>query len=151
MFSQTAEYALRAMAHLSSQPSFASTMPEMAEATQIPAPYLRKVLDRLREAEIIVTQRGSGGGVRLQANPEELTILSILSAVDRIKRIERCPLGLPEHFQLCPLHSEINDAIAQVESVLSRKTLADLLAMKRLGPIKCDFPNSVEKEVYRLG
>jgi Rrf2 family protein len=138
------------MAHLSSQPEFASTMPEMAEATQVPAQYLRKVLDRLRAAEIIVTQRGSGGGVRLSADPEELTILSVLNAVDPVKRIERCPLGLPDHFQLCPLHSEINEAISQVESVLSRKTLADLLAMRRLGAIQCDFPKSAEMEVYQL-
>lgn len=151
MFSQTAEYALRAMAYLSSQPEFTSTMPEMAQTTQVPAQYLRKVLDRLRAAEIIVTQRGSGGGVRLSINPEELTILSILNAVDPVMRIERCPLGVPEHFKLCPLHSEINEAISQVESVLSRKTLADLLAMKRLGPIQCDFPKSTKRDVYQLG
>jgi Rrf2 family protein len=126
-------------------------MPEMAEVTHVPAQYLRKVLDRLRAAGIIVTQRGLGGGVRLNANPEELTILSILTAVDPIKHIEHCPLGLPEHFKLCPLHSEINEAISQVESVLSRKTLADLLAMKRFGPIQCDFPKSTEDEVYQLG
>jgi Rrf2 family protein len=138
------------MAHLSSQRNFTSTMPEMAEATQVPAQYLRKVLDRLRSARIIVTQRGSGGGVRLSAQPEDLTILSILNAVDPIKRIERCPLGLPEHFKLCPLHSEINEAIAQVESILGRKTLADLLAMKQLGPAQCEFPASREAEIYEL-
>jgi Rrf2 family protein len=151
LFSQTAEYALRAMAHLSSQAEFTSTMSEIAEATQVPAQYLRKVLDRLRAAGIIATQRGSRGGVRLSAKPKDLTILSILNAVDPIQRIERCPLGLPEHFRLCPLHSEINDAISQVESILSRKTLADLLAMKQLGPIQCEFPKSPEDDVYQLG
>lgn len=139
------------MAHLSSQPRFASTMPEIAEATRVPAPYLRKVLNRLREANIIATQRGVGGGIRLNASPEELTILSILNAVDPIQRIERCPLGLPEHFELCPLHSEVNEAIAQVTNVLNRKTLADLLAMKRLGAIQCNFPKSECNDVYQLG
>jgi Rrf2 family protein len=151
LFSQTAEYALRAMAHLSTQPEFASTMPEMAEATRVPVPYLRKVLSRLRAANIIATQRGVGGGVRLCTRPEDLTILSILNAVDPIKRIERCPLGLPEHFALCPLHSEVNEAIAQVTNVLSRKTLADLLMKKRLKTVQCNFPKSADKDVYHLG
>lgn len=138
------------MAHLASRPNFVSTIPEMAEATQVPAQYLRKVLNRLRDAEIIGTQRGKGGGVRLKADPQELTILSVLNAVDPIKRIERCPLGLPEHFKLCPLHSEINTAIMQVESVLSNKNLADLLTMKRMGSAHCDFPRAVEEDVYEL-
>ena len=138
------------MAHLASRPNFESTIPEMAEATQVPAQYLRKVLNRLRDAEIIGTQRGAGGGVRLKASPQDLTILSVLSAVDPIKRIARCPLGLPEHFQLCPLHTEINTAIMQVETVLSDKTLADLLTMKHMGSGHCDFPRSDEKDFCEL-
>ncbi len=150
MFSQTAEYSLRAMAHLASRHNSSSTIPEMAEATQVPAPYLRKVLNRLRDAGIIGTQRGTGGGIHLKADPKELTILKVLNAVDPIKRIERCPLGLPEHFKLCPLHSEINEAIMQVESVLNSKTLADLLAMKRIGAANCDFPAAKKEDLYQL-
>lgn len=138
------------MAHLASRPRYSSTIPEMSEATQVPAPYLRKVLNRLRAAGIVGTQRGTGGGVNLKADPEKLTILMVLNAVDPIKRIERCPLGLPEHFKLCPLHSEINEAIANVESVLSKRTLADLLAMKRRGVANCDFPASAKDNFYQL-
>jgi Rrf2 family protein len=138
------------MAHLASRPEFSSTIPEMSEATQVPAPYLRKVLNRLRDAGIIATQRGAGGGIILKADPDDLTILRVLNAVDPIKRVERCPLGLPEHFKLCPLHSEINEAIAQVESVLSKRTLSDLLAMKRVGVTDCDFPASAKDDLYQL-
>jgi Rrf2 family protein len=138
------------MSHLASRPEYTSTISDMSEATQVPAPYLRKVLNRLRDAEIIGTQRGTGGGIYLKADPEELTILKVLTAVDPIKRIERCPLGLPEHFKLCPLHSEINEAILQVESVLNSKTLADLLAMKRSGTAYCDFPVEKKKNLYQL-
>lgn len=138
------------MAHLASRSEFSSTIPEMADATQVPAPYLRKVLNRLRDAGIISTQRGTGGGISLIADPQELTILKVLNAVDPIKRIERCPLGLPEHFKLCPLHSEINEAIMQVEKVLNSKTLADLLAMKRVGVANCEFPSEKNGSLYQL-
>ncbi len=97
------------MAHLASRPEFSSTIPEMSEATQVPAPYLRKVLNRLRDAGIVATQRGAGGGIILKADPDDLTILRVLNAVDPIKRVERCPLGLPEHFKLCPLHAIAQD------------------------------------------
>ena len=139
LFSQTAEYALRAVAHLATQSDFTSTIPEMAAATQVTAPYLRKVLVKLREADIVQTQRGTGGGVRLLCKPNKLTLLEVINAVDPVARIERCPLGIADHKHLCPMHSELDQALAEIEKVLSRRTLADILAKPRRAGT-CGFP-----------
>lgn len=88
--------------------------------------------------------------MRLAVDPAKLTILELLNAVDPIKRIERCPLGLPEHFKLCPLHAEIDAAIEQVEQVLARKTIGDLLAMKETDVGRCPFPENSQTELYQL-
>jgi Rrf2 family transcriptional regulator, nitric oxide-sensitive transcriptional repressor len=142
VFSQTVEYALRAMAFLVSKSIPSSTIPEMASVTHVPAPYLRKVLNRLRDANIIATQRGAGGGITLKADVQTLTILDVINAVDRIERIKQCPLGMPEHFRLCPLHNEIDQTIATVIDQLSRKTFADLIAEGRSADrlTTCEFP-----------
>ncbi len=47
MFSQTAEYALRAVVYLASQPGTPRTTQEIAKATQVPTGYLSKVMQSL--------------------------------------------------------------------------------------------------------
>lgn len=148
LFSQTTEYALRAVAHLATQPDRVGTIPAIAESTSVGAPYLRKVLNLLNQADIVSTRRGAGGGVRLDRPLDELTILDIVNAVDPIVRVQQCPLGLPEHMQLCPLHSELDEAITQVVSVLSRHTVADLLKVGKKAD-RCKFPH--EQCIVELG
>jgi len=129
MFSQTVEYALRAVVYLASQAPKACTTEQLAETTKVPKAYLSKVLQALRRAGLIHAQRGMRGGVSLIPDPETLTILQVVNAVDPIQRIHVCPLGLPSHGTfLCPLHKRMDDALASVETALGSTTLAELLA-----------------------
>src|SRR6478609_2456343 len=108
MFSQTVEYALRAVVHLASSAPRAQTTEEVAKATKVPQAYLSKVLQGLVAAGIVKSQRGIGGGMSLAKKPSELTILEVVNAVDPIKRIESCPLELASHgIKLCPLHRRV--------------------------------------------
>jgi Rrf2 family protein len=139
------------MAFLVSKSVPSSTIPEMAAVTHVPAPYLRKVLNRLRDANIIATQRGAGGGISLKADVQSLTILDVINAVDRIERITQCPLGMPDHFRLCPLHNEIDQTIASVIDQLSRKTFADLLAEGQAADhlAACQFPCASNRDLVQ--
>ena len=133
---------------MASQPDHFATIPGMSEAIQVNPPYLRKVFDRLRDANIVSTQRGSGGGIVLEIEPDQLTILDIVNAVDPIQRIERCPLGLPDHMELCPLHGELDQAMSQIEEALGRHTIGELLAKRRKKANQCEFPK--EQDLYQL-
>jgi Rrf2 family nitric oxide-sensitive transcriptional repressor len=129
MFSQTVEYALRAALFLAQQAPRPCTTQQIADATQVPRAYLSKVLQRLTEQGLVRSQRGTGGGIALARDPAEIPILAIVNAVDRIGRIESCPLGIASHHpRLCPLHERLDEAIAQVELALQSSTLAELLA-----------------------
>lgn len=129
MFSQTVEYALRAVVQLASIAPEASTTPQLAKVTQVPSAYLVKVLQSLVKAGIVKSQRGVGGGVSLYREPKELTILDIVNAVDPIRRIKTCPLELATHgTRLCPLHRRMDAALAQVEQAFRGTTLAEVLA-----------------------
>jgi Rrf2 family nitric oxide-sensitive transcriptional repressor len=128
MISQTVEYALRAVVHLAANVPRSSTTQELAVATQVPAPYLSKVLQGLVREGIVRSQRGAGGGVSLNAEPHELSILDIVNAVEPIQRIKTCPLDLKSHgVNLCPLHQRLDNAMAEVEGAFASTTLADLL------------------------
>ena len=128
MFSQTVEYALRAVVNLAMKSPEPQTTAAIAEATQVPAPYLSKVLQGLREQGIVHLQRGIGGGVSLTRSPEVVTILDIVHAVDPIKRITHCPLALSAHgANLCALHFRMDKALESMETAFRSTTLAELL------------------------
>ena len=140
LFCRTVEYALRAVAYLAVHDAGTGTIQEISEGTKIPAPYLRKVLAKLRAKGLIHSQRGTGGGITLVADPQTTTILEVVDAVDPIVRIEQCPLGLPDHVNLCPLHHELDQAILSIQQALGSKTIAELLPELSDPNFTCRFP-----------
>jgi Rrf2 family protein len=141
MFSQTVEYALRAVAHLADQAPAARTTDQIAAATRVPKAYLSKVLQSLRRKGVVHSQRGVHGGMTLVKTPDRLTILEVVNAVEPLGRIRTCPLGLAAHgVRLCPLHKRLDDALALVEDAFRRTTLAEVLAEPSESVPRCDFP-----------
>jgi Rrf2 family nitric oxide-sensitive transcriptional repressor len=129
MISQTAEYALRAVACLSRDPGAPMTTQQVADVTRVPMPYLSKVIQSLVRAGIVHSQRGLHGGVSLLHSPESLTVYEVIQAVDPLQRITSCPLGIESHgTQLCPLHRRLDDAMCQVEQAFRQSTIADLMS-----------------------
>ena len=126
MFSQTTEYALRAAAYLAQNHPHACNSQEVAEATKVPPGYMSKVLLGLAKAGIVRSQRGMGGGFVLAREPKAITILDVVNVFDNVQVIDRCPLGLPEHHELCPLHQQLNEAIWVVRKSLGGTSLEDL-------------------------
>lgn len=127
MFSQTTEYALRAMVYLTEHFGTACGSEQISVATQVPKPYLSKILRDLVVGELISSTRGPHGGFLMTRSPDQITILDVVSAVDPIKRITACPLGRPDHKALCPLHRQMDAAIAHVEASLRSTTLKQLV------------------------
>jgi Rrf2 family protein len=149
MFSQTAEYALRAVVFLASRHGTPHTAQQIAEATRVPAGYLAKVMQGLSRAGLVHAQRGLHGGFTLVASPEEITVLDVLRAVDPIRRIRSCPLGIKGHINLCPLHRRLDQALGMVENALKESTIAELLTEpdRRKGiPVPlCPWPDEAGK------
>lgn len=138
MLSQTTEYALRAVMHLSTLPrEQAATSQVIADHTQVPKGYLSKVLRDLVVAGVVTSVRGPSGGFILARPPEAITILDVVNAVDPIKRIDKCPLGNPAHVNLCPLHRRLDQAIASVERGFRETTLDDLREPAALPGSQC--------------
>jgi len=141
MFSQTVEYALRAVVFLAGQPDTPATNEQIARVTKVPGPYLSKVLQSLTRAGIITSHRGVRGGFTLAQPAEKLTILTVVSAVDPIQRIRTCPLGLKSHgVRLCPLHKRMDEALARVEEAFRQTTLAEVLSEPTTSIPLCEFP-----------
>lgn len=142
MISQTTDYALRAMVVLGTESQRCWKHSEIAKITQVPPDYLSKVMQSLTRAGLVTSQRGVNGGFTLSRSPSEISVLEVVTAVDPIKRIHTCPLGLKAHgTNLCALHNKLDHALGMVEKAFATSILSDLIAegdSTRVRP--CDFP-----------
>ncbi|MCA9080528.1 MAG: Rrf2 family transcriptional regulator, partial [Planctomycetaceae bacterium] len=89
--------------------------------------YLHKVLQDLVHGELVQSRPGPGGGYSLLVEADAITLLDVVNCVAPLERIRHCPLGLPSHTKLCPLHRELDRAYAATESAFARVTIGELL------------------------
>lgn len=105
---------------------------ELAAATATPVSVLEQVLPQLRAAGILRSERGPGGGYRLNHRPEELTL-------ERVVRVFEGPLApiscaTRQEPEPCPMDvgCTLRDTWAEVRdatiAILERTTFADLAA-----------------------
>jgi len=135
MLSQTAEYALRAIVSLADKPHQSLAGHQLAARTRVPAGYLSKVMQSLARAGLVDAQRGKNGGFTLAFPPDRISILDVINAVDPLRRIRHCPLGLKGHQQLCPLHRRLDEALEHVERVFAETRICDLLTGTPVKPL----------------
>lgn len=139
MFSQTTEYALRAMAWLALSPEVLVPTGTLAEKTKVPPHYLAKVLQQLSSAKLITGRRGVRGGYKLARPARDISLLEVVRAVADVERITTCPLGLDNHGpNLCPLHKRIDLAAKAVIDVYGGITLDQLLDEPSVSKPLCD-------------
>lgn len=109
MLSITSQYALRALAHLARKAGEAVLGRDLAEAAEIPANYLSKVLLVLRNAGLVDTTRGSGGGYRLRRPAHEIRLIDVVELFEEISRTKpTCFLGRTRacsHTEPCTAHA----------------------------------------------
>lgn len=130
MFSLTTQYAIRAVVMLSyTRDAGPVGTAVLAERAKIPPSYLAKIMQGLVKVGIVDSRRGAKGGFCLLKDPESITLLDVVGAVEPIPRIKTCPLGLKSHAKmLCPVHARLDQAMAEVEKVLGSSTIAELLS-----------------------
>ncbi len=112
MFSTTCEYALRALVGLARVPNGDAVLGrDLARSAQIPANYLSKILLTLRNAGILTTARGTGGGYRLRKAPESIRLLDIVELFDGARAKPACLLGGKDcsDDDPCPAHESWRD------------------------------------------
>jgi Rrf2 family protein len=128
MISPTAEYALRAVVAIAHAEGGVMITPDIADMTKVPPGYLSKILQTIRKAGLVESRRGPGGGFILNRPPDQISLLDVVNAVEPLKRIERCPLGIESHgANLCPLHRRLDQAAASVQQTFAATTIAELI------------------------
>jgi len=127
--SQTAEYAIRAMSAIATLPEgIKIRAADLGRGAGIPAPYLSKILRRLVLAELLVSQKGQGGGFWLARPAAEIRFIDILNAVDAFPTDGRCAFGWGNCDQLlpCPLHGAWSRLSHQIRDWATGTNLAEV-------------------------
>ena len=144
MLSQSVEYALRAIVYLADQAPAPRTNKQIADVTLVPQAYLSKILQSLSKAGLVHSQRGVHGGFELARDSSEITVLQVVDAVDPLRRIRECPLGLKSHgIRLCPLHRRLDNAIAAVQTAFADTKIADILSERSGSVPLCDVTGTL--------
>lgn len=136
MLSKTSEYALRSMVWLAKQdPLVFLKTEEIAKAVKTPEAYLSKILQSLNKAGLIQARKGMNGGYSLSKSAADISLFDVISAVDPSPRFLKCPLGIPNHQILCPLHQKLDNVHAEMERLFGNCYLSDLIANGKNSPL----------------
>lgn len=128
MISQTAQYALRAVICLALRLGTSLTVSQLAEMTKVSPEYLSKVMQALVRANLVVSKPGKTGGFSLKESPENLSMLTVVEAIDPPLNEEAYPLDIQSYGSvLCPLHQRLSEINAFVRRECSKITIKSLL------------------------
>lgn len=144
---QTTEYALRALAHIATQPEGTLVRAEsVAEETSVPLHYLHKVLRRLAAGGILEAKKGPGGGFSLARDAAKITFEDVFEALDS-PLPETCAFGWGkcDAKNPCPLHGAYSQWKEAMERWSTQTTLADVrdYALKRRGKNRSPDPKKL--------
>ena len=134
--SKKAEYALRAIINLGIASEVGrTTVPgsELAEANRLPLKFVERILQELRDAGLVETQRGKFGGYTLAKSADQIRIGDVVRLMDgRLAPIccaseqayQRCTCPDEEHCGLRMVMIDVRNAIA---AILDRYTVAQVV------------------------
>lgn len=132
--SKRGEYGLRAMVTLASQPPAKGLVQAraIAEREQIPVKFLEQILLTLKNAGLLGSRSGAGGGYYLARPATQITLGQIVRVLDGPLAPIRCvskvayePCACPDESS-CGLRLVMLDVRNAISDILDRTTLADV-------------------------
>ncbi len=134
--SKRGEYALRSLINLGIATKVGRSLvrvTELAKAEDLPIKFLEQVMQQLREAGIVESERGKMGGYRLAKPASQIHIGEVVRLIDGplapigcVSQSAYTPCNCPDeaHCGLRMLMLDVRNAIA---GILDRYTLADVV------------------------
>jgi Rrf2 family iron-sulfur cluster assembly transcriptional regulator len=131
IFSSSTEYAIRGLSELAGRGGHGPTIvDDLVSGTDLPRDFLAKVFQKLVRGGILRSMKGRGGGFSLARPAHEITIMSIVEAIDGPQLLDGCVVGLERcNDQMpCPQHDLYKPIRQRLKDYLTTTTLADLSA-----------------------
>jgi Rrf2 family protein len=134
--SKRGEYGLRAAIHLANaqkhSPDLLVQIKDISVQEKIPTKYLEQILLALKNAGLLHSKMGVGGGYYLAKAPEHISLGQIIRVLDGPLAPIRCvsqmayePCGCPDE-ETCGLRMVMGDVRDAIANILDGTTLADV-------------------------
>ena len=129
--SKKADYALIAMKHLALRGNRGSSSArEIAALYDIPIELMAKVLQRLVQRGLLVSQQGPRGGYQLARVPAQITVADVIQAIEGPVMVTACSTdeGPCEQFSKCNVRDPLYRVRDRILAALGECTIAELAA-----------------------
>ena len=102
---------------------------DVAETLGVPANYLSKILHKLGRTDLLLSERGPGGGFRLAHPPSSITLADIVGPFEDYGQERRCLLSEADctDSQPCAAHAGWKELSERTHDFFRNTTVADLL------------------------
>jgi len=129
MLSSACQDTIRACVWLSTQSSAEFfRIQTISDSLNLPYHFMAKSLQKLVHANILVSSRGAMGGVKLARSTHDITLLSIIKAVDGETFFDACVLGMGdcEAEKPCALHAQWDIWRTEIHDMYHATKLSEL-------------------------
>lgn len=113
---QATDYAFRMVLHMSLLPYGTKiTGGELAKAQNIPDRFLLKIMRNLIAGKIMQSFRGVDGGFALAKKPKDITLLSVIEAVEGKTYLQRCLYDSESCSRGCHGRCSVQEAFGSIQ------------------------------------
>ena len=127
--SKKADYGLIAVKHLAlHRDQHACSANEIAEEYGISVTLMAKVLQKLARQSVVAAKHGSSGGYQLVRDPDQISALDVISAIDGPVFITSCVTshGACDATERCSVREPLRRVNESILSVLSTVTISQM-------------------------
>jgi Rrf2 family protein len=115
---QATDYGFRAVLFLAQHKEELVEAQTISSNEVVPMRYLLKIMPSLIKAGIVRSQRGIGGGYALARNPEDITLLDIVVAIEGPIQLNRCLTNEKFCSKQGPPDCKIHQALTEIQKKL---------------------------------
>ncbi|HMS64996.1 MAG TPA: Rrf2 family transcriptional regulator [Ignavibacteria bacterium] len=128
--SKKVEYALMALKYISNSDQKVVTAREISDKSKIPYDLLSKILQKLKNDNILISNQGTNGGYSMNKKPDEIPIFELMTVIDGDTAIAECLQDINNDCTMtenCTIKMPVAQLQKEVEELFKRKNISDFV------------------------
>lgn len=131
MLTTKSQYAVMAIVQIASgEHKDPVKLANISKLQDIPLNYLEQIFLKLKKANLVTSVKGPGGGYLLNANPHDISVESIVDAVEENLKMTRCSRdkNCRKNGVQCKTHELWKGLGAKIRQYFSSISIADIVS-----------------------
>ena len=129
LITKETDYAIRAVLDLARTPGTFVSSADVSARQEIPLQFLRRILQRLIKAGLVISREGAAGGTRLALDPRKVQVLDVMRVFQGEVELSECMFRrrICANRGTCVLRKRIKAIERMLEREFADISMADLL------------------------